>query len=196
MESSIFAKAPKAGQLRDRGRHHLTDRVLLIDHGSTAPASAGAGSGRCACAPRPRSSRRLRLPGRPAAPRSGARPDARPALKDGSGRRRRPGRRRRRKSAMLVTMPLSTSPLLQAGQQAVLLALAPIAHGRALGQDQAIAPPIQFDDLELHRLADQPGPALLGVACRVLLACQRRDSCEAGTKPRTRPTRTITPPRL
>ena len=70
---------------------------------------------------------------------------------------------------MLVTMPLRTSPLLSVRQQAVLLVLAPVAHGGPFGEDQAVALPVQLDDLELHRLADQPRPPLLRVTFRVLL---------------------------
>ena len=70
---------------------------------------------------------------------------------------------------MLVTMPLRMSPLFRVGEQAILLVLAPVAHGGPLGQDQAIALPVHFDDLQLHVLADQPCPALLRVAFGILL---------------------------
>jgi hypothetical protein len=86
--------------------------------------------------------------------------------------------------------------LVQGGQQPVLLVLAPIAHRRALGEDQTIPLPVHLHDFELHRLADEPRPPLFGVALGVLLRLPAADNCEAGTKPRTRPTRTITPPRL
>jgi len=50
--------------------------------------------------------------------------------------------------------------LMEIIQQAILLILTPLPHGRPLRKDQAVAPPVELNDLEHQVLAHQLAQAL------------------------------------
>ena len=86
--------------------------------------------------------------------------------------------------------------LVERREQAVLLALAPVAHGSRSERISRLRWRSSSTTLSCIFWPTSVAHRCVGVALCVCWPASGAESCEAGTKPRTRPTRTITPPRL